>query len=91
MRITMLNTAQFEPNKNMDFATSLQNVKLNGVTFDFRFTPDSIYLGDENGTVAYRNGVLVTNTTLTADEKAVARANASKSKFRVLMNLVNQE
>lgn len=87
MRLQSYLQTEFKPNGITDRSTTLQNVKLNGVIFDVRFIPDSIYLGDENGNKVLENGVIVERE-LTDDEKARARANKDKSKYRFLKNIV---
>lgn len=92
MRIQNFLITEFRPNGLLESATSLQSVRLNGFVFDFSFIPDDVYLGNASAeaghAVVWRNGSLVKNATLTEDEIALATANASKSKYRVLKNIV---
>lgn len=89
MRLQSYLQTEFKPNGLNEKSTTLQNVKLNGVVFDFRFIPDSIYLGDENGKWAYRGGDRpVQVESLTDEERELARANKGKSIYRVLKNIV---
>ena len=46
---------EFSPNGITDRSTNLQNVKMNGIVFDFRFTPTAEYIaGTTAGKSAYR-------------------------------------
>ena len=46
---------EFSPNGITDRSTNLQNVKMNGIVFDFRFTPTAEYIaGTASGKSAYR-------------------------------------
>lgn len=40
MRLQSCLQTEFAPNGITDRSTSFQNVKMNGIVFDFRFTPD---------------------------------------------------
>jgi len=55
MRLQSFLQAEIKPNGLTDVSSSLQNVKLNGILFDFRFTPDDAYIqGTADGKNAYR-------------------------------------
>ena len=75
MRINPWLQGTFAPNSVNDLSKSLQNVKLNGLVFDFRFIPDALYLGiDKEGD---------------SEEVRTKKAeNRLKSKYRVLKNIV---
>ena len=55
MRLQSYLQTEFAPNGITDRSTNLQNVKMNGIVFDFRFTPDASYIaGTAGGKSAYR-------------------------------------
>lgn len=55
MRLQSYLQTEFAPNGITDRSTNLQNVKMNGIVFDFRFTPDENYInGTNSGKSAYR-------------------------------------
>lgn len=55
MRLQSYLQTEFAPNGITDRSTNLQNVKMNGIVFDFRFTPDENYInGTNGGKSAYR-------------------------------------
>lgn len=55
MRLQSYLQTEFAPNGITDRSTNLQNVKMNGIVFDFRFTPDENYInGTTGGKSAYR-------------------------------------
>lgn len=55
MRLQSYLQTEFAPNGITDRSTNLQNVKMNGVVFDFRFTPDENYInGTNSGKSPYR-------------------------------------
>lgn len=55
MRLQSYLQTEFSPNGITDRSTSLQNVKLNGFVFDFRFVPSEEYInGTKSGKSAYR-------------------------------------
>lgn len=55
MRLQSYLQTEFAPNGITDRSTNLQNVKMNGIVFDFRFTPDENYInGTKGGESAYR-------------------------------------
>lgn len=92
MRLQSYLQTEFQPNGITDRSTTLQNVKLNGVVFDFRFVPDDVYLGnaeaEAGSAIVWRNGELVRNATLTEEEVARATANKGKSIYRILKNII---
>jgi len=55
MRLQSYLQTEFSPNGITDRSTNLQNVKMNGIVFDFRFTPTAEYIaGTTAGKSAYR-------------------------------------
>lgn len=55
MRLQSYLQTEFAPNGITDRSTNLQNVKMNGIVFDFRFTPSEEYIqGTIGGKSAYR-------------------------------------
>lgn len=55
MRLQSYLQTEFAPNGITDRSTNLQNVKMNGIVFDFRFTPSEEYIqGTTSGKSAYR-------------------------------------
>lgn len=55
MRLQSYLQTEFAPNGITDRSTNLQNVKMNGIVFDFRFTPSEEYInGTKGGKSAYR-------------------------------------
>lgn len=55
MRLQSYLQTEFAPNGITDRSTNLQNVKMNGIVFDFRFTPSEEYIqGTASGKSAYR-------------------------------------
>lgn len=55
MRLQSYLQTEFAPNGITDRSTNLQNVKMNGIVFDFRFTPSEEYIqGTTDGKSAYR-------------------------------------
>lgn len=55
MRLQSYLQTEFAPNGITDRSTNLQNVKMNGIVFDFRFTPSEEYIqGTTAGKSAYR-------------------------------------
>lgn len=55
MRLQSYLQTEFAPNGITDRSTNLQNVKMNGIVFDFRFTPSEEYIqGTKSGESAYR-------------------------------------
>lgn len=55
MRLQSYLQTEFAPNGITDRSTNLQNVKMNGIVFDFRFVPSAEYIaGTKAGKSAYR-------------------------------------
>ena len=55
MRLQSYLQTEFAPNGITDRSTNLQNVKMNGIVFDFRFVPTEEYIeGTASGKSAYR-------------------------------------
>ena len=55
MRLQSYLQTEFAPNGITDRSTNLQNVKMNGIVFDFRFVPTEEYIeGTTSGKSAYR-------------------------------------
>lgn len=55
MRLQSYLQTEFAPNGITDRSTNLQNVKMNGIVFDFRFVPSAEYIeGTKGGKSAYR-------------------------------------
>lgn len=55
MRLQSYLQTEFAPNGITDRSTNLQNVKMNGIVFDFRFVPTKEYIdGTTSGKSAYR-------------------------------------
>ena len=55
MRLQSYLQTEFAPNGITDRSTNLQNVKMNGIVFDFRFVPTEEYInGTNGGESAYR-------------------------------------
>ena len=54
MRINSLLQNQFEPNGLLEKSASVQNIKMNGVLLDFRFTPNSTYIAGNATQSPYR-------------------------------------